>query len=265
MDLLKSSIVWLGIGLVVGGLLVFFFLRIPVFAPMEDQSSSPLSKEYVLDKKEIKESGRDYSIDVFYPEMKNADSIIQEKFNSHLQAIVKGKAERFKNDSNSSLEDIFWRDSRERYPDAFISGFLLDYTITRETENLVSILLSIEYQIVGAAHPGHEFQTVNFDMKRGNFLTLKDFFKPNTPYLQRISEYCVADLKRQVAEGKYNSLNQIIKDGAGPNEENFRNFTLSDQGLTIHFEEYQVGPYAAGPAEVTIPLSQIQDLLNVPI
>jgi hypothetical protein len=44
-------------------------------------------------------------------------------------------------------------------------------------------------------------RTLNYDLKNGKQLKLSDLFKPGAKYLQAISSYCIADLKKQ-ANGK---------------------------------------------------------------
>jgi len=43
--------------------------------------------------------------------------------------------------------------------------------------------------------------------------------------------------------------------------ENYQNWVLTPDALVFTFEQYQVAPYAAGPQTVTIPLSDVQDIL----
>jgi len=50
-----------------------------------------------------------------------------------------------------------------------------------------------------------------------------------------------------------------VREGAGPNAGNYRNFYLTDKGLVIYFGQYQVAPYAAGTVEVPIKYEKLSD------
>ena len=53
-----------------------------------------------------------------------------------------------------------------------------------------------------------------------------------------------------------------IQRGAGASGENYDSWTITKQGLKIHFDPYQVAPYAAGPQQVTIPYSALKDIIK---
>jgi len=93
---------------------------------------------------------------------------------------------------------------------------------------------------------------------------LSDVFKPGAKYLQALSTYCVADLKKQSkAKGADGTLDDTsINTGAAPTASNYHSWSITKQGLGINFDSYQVGPYAAGPQFVRVPYSAIKDLIN---
>lgn len=49
------------------------------------------------------------------------------------------------------------------------------------------------------------------------------------------------------------SPQEMIHEGTEPIPENYDLFTISDKGLTIYFEKYQVAPGSAGSQAVLIP------------
>src|SRR5262249_49886399 len=53
-----------------------------------------------------------------------------------------------------------------------------------------------------------------------------------------------------------------IAKGAGPIGKNFANFILKPNVLDISFDAYSVAPYAAGPQEAHIPLSQLRAFMR---
>src|SRR3990167_3163866 len=65
----------------------------------------------------------------------------------------------------------------------------VDYPHSMTTMNratVLSILFESEY-FTGGAHPWHELDTFNYNVKNKQFLKLNDLFKPNSDYLKLIS------------------------------------------------------------------------------
>ncbi len=152
-------------------------------------------------------------------------------------------------------------------PDPLGSKSTID--ITFEVDHLSERFISVRYDIsvysAGAAHPNLFYKTLTWDIVGASEVRLADLFRPDAPYLERLSALAIADLERQYAafgEG-LEALSADIRAGAAPREESFGAWTMSADGLSIHFEPYQVAPYAAGPQHVTLPWSRLADILAV--
>ena len=50
-----------------------------------------------------------------------------------------------------------------------------------------------------------------------------------------------------------------VKSGAGPKSSNFSKFNLTNEGLLVTFDEYQIDCYAAGRSEVVVPFMVFGD------
>src|SRR5204862_7156403 len=110
----------------------------------------------------------------------------------------------------------------------------------------------------GTAHPNSNYVTVNYDIKSGRDIQLKDLFKPNSKYFAAISRYCIPKLKKKLGA----DASEMVDQGAAPREENYKNWCITGSGLLILFDSYQVTSYAAGPQQVMIPFSRIADLIE---
>jgi Protein of unknown function (DUF3298) len=138
------------------------------------------------------------------------------------------------------------------------NGSTLDvtYTLLSQIGDLWSFKFDSSFYSDGAAHPGLNSLTLNYDLGQGRELALADLFLPNTNYLEAISKYCIAELSKQpFFDGPFS-------EGAQPTPENYRNWNITSDGLMITFDEYQVAPYAAGPQKVVVPYSELQALIN---
>jgi hypothetical protein len=128
--------------------------------------------------------------------------------------------------------------------------FLIEYY----SEELISLLGNI-YKYSGGAHGNFCYQTRNFWIKANKAVELKlaDLFLPG--YGKRLSDYCLNALRKQgassVIDGEITSFN----------DNDLSAFSLSPQGVTIHFAPYAVGSYAEGSFTVTVPYKALKGVI----
>ena len=190
--------------------------------------------------REFVEHGGSYLIDVKYPEISDAPV-----FNAAVQQAVGAARKEFGHGATAS----------EGQPTE--SYLRSDYKADVLKNGIVSVILHYDEYTAGAAHPWGVMQTINYDRRNCRVLKLSDFFLPGTNYVGRLSDLAIADLeKNEDAE------RAPIEHGAGPNESNFRFFTLTDDSLVLHFSMYQVAAGAAGEQTVEIPLTELSPLLK---
>jgi hypothetical protein len=130
------------------------------------------------------------------------------------------------------------------------------YKLVSQIDDTWSFKFDVSFYADGAAHPGLNSVTLNYDLGQDKELTLADLFLPGSNYLEAISTYCIAELSKQpFFDGPFS-------EGAQPTPENYRNWNIAPDGLMITFDEYQVAPYAAGPQTVVVPYNVLQALIN---
>jgi hypothetical protein len=212
-----------------------------------------LASNYKLAKKEIKEENKkkNYSISVSYHLMEgHREKTIQDNFNKYIKEIVNERVEDFKND----MQD--WQQVKD-----FESSFEIDDTILLQNENVISIRLDGYEYYSGAAHPLTFFVSVNYDLNKNAAIKLKDLFTGD--YLRIISDLCIQDLVKQRNEYAADDTDvSWIREGAGPKDDNYKVFNMTDSSLIVTFPVYQVASYAEGPREVTIPYSKIMKIID---
>ena len=136
------------------------------------------------------------------------------------------------------------------------SSLAMTYILVSQIGDLWSFKFDFSFYSDGAAHPGMNSITLNYDLGQGKELSLGDLFTVNSSYLQTISDYCTAELRKQPYADVF------TEDGAKPTLENYRNWNITPDGLLITFDAYQVAPGAAGPQQVVVPYSGLNSLLN---
>lgn len=135
------------------------------------------------------------------------------------------------------------------------SFFSVNATRFALTPRVVSLRLDVGGYVAGAAHPYSFSQTINFDFATARELILADLFAPGADYLGPISDYCIARLETT-------DFFVGFETGAAPDALNYRNWSLTDAGLLISFDPYQVGPYAAGPQEIAVPYADLATIID---
>jgi hypothetical protein len=138
-------------------------------------------------------------------------------------------------------------------PDGYGSYLDIGYQVTSAEPQALSLLVNLSGYVEGAAHPYHYAQVINFDLALDRPLALADFFLPDSDYLGRIAEYCMAELQTR------EFVDHLA--GAAPIEANYALWNITALGLLITFNEYQVAPYAAGAQTVTVPSEVMRDLI----
>ena len=121
-------------------------------------------------------------------------------------------------------------------------------------------ILSVLFEVIsytGGAHPGSIHRVLNYDLAARKPLSLGDLFKAEADFLGMIHAYCVEAL-RQRPEMVFPEFEQYL----APVAEHYRVWSLSPQGILITFEEYHVAPYAAGPQQVLVPFSVLENILD---
>jgi hypothetical protein len=160
-------------------------------------------------------------------------------------------------------KDIAAEEGEEPRPEGSMGSDLsVSYTVNLAQDDLVSIKFDVGSYYQGAAHPNSFSDVLNYDLKNGKQLKLSDLFKPGAKYLQAISTYCIAELKKQMKAPDGTVDNESIEKGAAPAAKNYQSWNITKQGLGVNFDAYQVGPYAAGPQFVLVPYSNLKDLIN---
>lgn len=148
--------------------------------------------------------------------------------------------------------------------ESFAWSLNIEYEIVRNDDRFFSLRFS-HSDFTGGAHGGFHFQTFTFQLPEGRLLTLSGLLDGRRG-MEALSEKAIAGLIQQAkdewGDAFDDSSAQWIREGAGADWNNFRNFTLSADALIIDFDPYQVAPWSAGPQQVSLPFSGLGTVLN---
>jgi len=214
-----------------------------------EESATPITESYNITTKEFKnEVKNSFVANVKYPEISHLiNTTIQKKFNDKAKQIV------------MEMEGL-WQDEEKNIvvqAGDEPSSFYGEYEVIGKTNDYVSIKFSYSEYETGAAHPNNFYDVLNFDLKKGETVALKDLFKNDSEYLQKLSVYCKKNL-----EDQSDNFNDMIEKGAAPDEENYIIFNFNSDGFLVTFGDYQVAPHAAGPVSILVPYDELKGVIN---
>jgi hypothetical protein len=106
------------------------------------------------------------------------------------------------------------------------------------------------YEYTGGAHGNSYYQTFSFDLQQkreiGPYDAYRDFVQSEQAFYRIVSDVVMTKLAEQLEDTGW------IAQGTGTNPENYRNFVLTEDGITFFFPPYQVAAYSDGSFEVTV-------------
>ena len=228
------------------------FTPIPTLTPAAPTFPPPtpmLSQTVTMQATPFSETGDapTYTITAQIPNLQGSSDARVTNFNMLIEQIIQDEIDQFKTDVLAFASNP---------PIAAGSSFDLQYSIIGQRADIWSIKFEIYVYSDGAAHPNGYSRTLNYDLSNGREITLDELFLSGSNYLQTLSDFCKTQLSaRDIGF-------EMFSAGADPLAENYQRWNISDQGLVITFDMYQVAAYAAGPQLVVIPFSELQSIIN---
>lgn len=252
--------------------IVFFILGAFIVYLFNFKNVSPPRSKY-LDETSKKQDSKDtkYSIKIIDNNVKENNEIEKFTINARYPQVEGLYNTQSQNQINRSIKEIIDREVDTFKQEAINNSTLsnleyslnTDYEVAQTTNSIVSILLKI-YSFTGGAHGQNYNLTFNYDVLSNKQLSLQDLFKPDSNYLQTLSDISIKDLLSQSQPNPYypDYAKDTIQQGAFPKADNFKLFTLERDGLVLIFDPYQVASYAEGTKKVKIPYHKFLHILN---
>lgn len=127
---------------------------------------------------------------------------------------------------------------------------------TYQTGTLVSVC-TMAYSSTGGAHPNTAFHTWNFDLTSGKFLTYEDIAADESTFRAAVSGEIMRQISAQgLAEEYYDDYATYVENLA------YASVYFSEGGMTVLFDEYTMGPHAAGTPTFFVSAGLFADLLS---
>jgi hypothetical protein len=206
-----------------------------------------------------------YNIKANYPQFIKVDA----SFNQKIADLIKGKIDTFKKDvkDNWDARNATLLPGEQSLVDPTEPfDFIADWTPVQINDKYISFVLSM-YYFNGGAHGINEIYTFNYDVASQKEITIKDFLDSSEEKLQRLSDLAIQKIisyfKGEVGSVD-NSMKQWIKEGAGPQWDNFKDFHFTKDNLGIKFQQYQVGAGAFGVVGIVFSKLELEQITILP-
>ena len=199
--------------------------------------------------KKLEEDTRFIKVEILYPNIEGNNKKIQKnidklnnKIKSDIDTWIKDlKDLSVKSEHESDLYNVPFRQFQ----------IFSTYKVALNKENILSIPVE-QYQDTGGAHGLTTKISYNFDLNTGTTLKLKDLFKNNYNYKEAINN----EIKKQISEKSalYFDDGKSFK-GIKENQD----FYITEDGIVVYFQLYEIAPYSSGIREFKIPFSLVKD------
>lgn len=184
--------------------------------------------------KSIITSNNNIKIDIKYPTYNN------KKLNKKIDKVISSYT--------NTIEDY------PKYTNDNLYTLFIEYK-EYKYKNYISIVFNIEYYL-GGAHPNHNIETIIYNTKDHNFITINNLISDNKNIISNLSKISRRELeKNKIFQDK--TLKAMMLDGTTPNKKNFTKLIFSNKGLILYFERYQIAPYYLGEYNITIPYNNL--------
>ncbi|WMJ87514.1 DUF3298 and DUF4163 domain-containing protein [Anaerocolumna sp. MB42-C2] len=128
----------------------------------------------------------------------------------------------------------------------------VEYNVTYNNNCTLSLYFD-RYEYTGGAHGMTYRSSDTWNLQKGIRLELSDFFPDMENYTVSIQK----DILGKIEDEQKKDNTMFFTDYADLVKENFntKNFYLSNEGVVIYFQLYEIAPYASGIQTFTIPYS----------
>ncbi len=234
--------------IVLGGVVFAVVAPHKVTAPTPEQTTDESLPEGawatdIVEDVVLAEEGKHYAIGVTYPKLRNSAAT------DYLKVFAEEQIATFKAESvpESLPEDTFQQ----------VYTLSVSYDVVRSTT--VDTFIFLIATDTGGAHGLQATKTFSFT-REGALLSIGDLFTTGPQGLKTIAPYVIETLN----EGEF-VIPEWIAEGAAATEENYQSFVITNDGIEVIFDPYQVAPYAAGTVRISVPLSVFKTIANTKI
>ncbi|WP_332693945.1 DUF3298 and DUF4163 domain-containing protein [Halalkalibacter lacteus] len=172
-------------------------------------------------------------LDIYYPELAGLEN---PQIEQHLNARI--------------MKQVKMMIRKQGYEENLQTTITGGFEMKNNQRDIVSLTNS-HYSFSGGAHGITIQRSLTMDVKTGQVYSLKELFKPNSHYQQRLNEL----IKEQITSRDLPLLSDFT--GIAPNQY----YYIADKALIIYFQLYELLPYVYGFPYFPISVYDVQDIV----
>lgn len=131
-------------------------------------------------------------------------------------------------------------------------SYSMTYEVKKSSDAVVSVLLST-HTYTGGAHGHSVYKAVNFDLNSAMSIDMQYVTGvPADDYVPFIMEYILEKMKKE-PEGTYFSTEDDVLDSVFDEKQ----FFITESGITVFFQEYDIAAYSSGVQLFEIPYNDL--------
>ncbi len=200
-------------------------------------TTSSAAEPYVVGSTRVTGATEHATYDVAIPQLSGGNPAVTTEFNESMRA---------------ALQDLI--DGHNEQDFALSDGYTPSSTYVGRRV-ISSEQITDWIAVPPGAHGDSLISTVTIDADTAQPITLGDAFTDLDVGLSRLSERAAEILPTTRAGDGFE------RSGIEPTVANFGNWTASPEGMNIHFGDYQVGAYSIGLITITVPWTDLSDVL----
>lgn len=177
------------------------------------------------------------------------------------------KDEDFEFDENNALSETvmaYAENIKQMALDIKEEGYLtspyyvgVHYTVLMQNDTYLSIEVNYN-EYTGGAHGNYYSDYLIYDLEAETRLTLRDIVKTDVDYMQVINDALLEAVEDKRSRFEYGDVIHSWYEGV---EEETLSFSLQTDGLGIHFQPYEIGPYPEGAPSFLIPYERLANIM----
>ena len=202
-------------------------------------------------KRTLKKTTETYAYQVSYPRT-GVKAIDDELYD-----YAKDEIEEFIDD----IENEYGADLSGLPEEARRSTLDISFKLYRRDENPVGFLFEEVTYFGGAAHPTTQYEAMNFDTRTGEEIDMDDIFVRG--WEKKLAKLCEKPaLKAMGTDGSDEFLVEWMRDAMKDADIFDDAIVLTKSGILVAFDDYAIGPYAAGAPVISLSNKIIRSIVR---
>ena len=187
-----------------------------------------------------------------YPEITQSQYDIGKQRFNHVNRQEALKLKEFaEGDLYNQAKETYDYNKKSGYP-IMVYELYRDTTITYNNDKLISLYFD-DYTFTGGAHGSTVRSSQTWDLENAYQIPLQAFFRKNPNYQIDIVKEINTQISKQNEDGTgeyFSNYCSLILDTI-----NFDSYYLTQKGIMIYFQQYDIAPYSSGLPEFLIKLN----------